>query len=179
MTLDRTPQRVALALIAVLALVGIGVGAYVGRSTAPTRPTGTDIPSTTAAASATTSPTLTSAPSCGNNNVEVRPSTLTVGCGDSQPLVVTTVAWSLWATHSARGTGTLHVDLCTPDCVAGPTATYPATVTLARSTARAGRTIYRCITVVSPRSRSSVRSTTDTATCTPSSARAGPGSWGA
>lgn len=129
--------------------------------------------------SETSTPVATSAPSCASNDLVVRPSTLTVGCADSQPYVVAGITWSAWTKLSADGKGTLHVDLCTPDCAAGSTASYAATVRLAQPATKAGRMTFQCITVEAPGSRSAVRPTTSTTTCTPSSAGANPTGWGA
>lgn len=52
------------------------------------------------------------------NQLTVRPSTLVLTCADSNRYVEH-IHWSSWNASSARGTGTLRWNDCTPSCVSG------------------------------------------------------------
>lgn len=154
-------------------------------ATQRTASTTTSAPSTTtslppSSITTATSPRLAGLPSCGSTAAAVRPSTLTIGCGASQPHVVSTITWSTWANLGAHGTGTLHVDQCTPDCAAGPDVSFPATVTLTRSQTHNGKLIFACLSVDSPGSATGrIDTSTITSTCTPAAWPTPRGGWGA
>ena len=50
--------------------------------------------------------------------------------------------WSHWGAAVANGRGTAVVRICTPSCVRGHTADYPATVTLSHRTSCFGANFY-------------------------------------
>ncbi|HVB27671.1 MAG TPA: signal peptidase I [Mycobacteriales bacterium] len=154
------------------------VGKVVKVLAAPTTPASAT--TTTTTATTTTAPRLAGVPWCGSSEAVVKPASVTIGCGGSQPHSLTGIAWSTWTNLHANGTGTLHVDLCTPDCAAGPEASYAATVTLSHSETRSGQLIFECVTVDAPGSATGrVVASTVTTTCTPASANVTAGGWGA
>ena len=61
------------------------------------------------------------------------------------------LAWTGWGTPTARGTGVLEADNCTPNCAAGTMTGYRATVTLSGLTAYSGGVqAYALMVVNSP-----------------------------
>ena len=70
-------------------------------------------PATTSAGASTTP---TSLYNC--NQLAVRPKTLVLTCADSNRYM-RNIIWSTWTPSSARATGTLTWNDCTPSCVSG------------------------------------------------------------
>ena len=69
------------------------------------------------------------------------------------------LTWSGWGTPTARGTGTLNVNDCNPNCAQGTFTGYPATVTLTSLTPYGnGLQAYADMTVSSPTSAYGTRS---------------------
>lgn len=133
-------------------------GSYIVGQVPPVDPlyerTTTTAPTTTLAPTTEPPPAalpLVNTPSCGSNHITgVRPTTLIIGCGGSHPDYVTNITWSTWSSTSARGTGTLRVDLCTPVCATGPEGTYPASITLSHPATVGGQPIFGCLAVIAP-----------------------------
>jgi hypothetical protein len=61
----------------------------------------------------------------------IRPKAIVVACGDGN-FFVDHIRWSRWRSTSAVGTGTGHLNDCTPNCAAGHFHTFPVTVRLSR-----------------------------------------------
>jgi hypothetical protein len=75
----------------------------------------------------------------------VRPAKITITCADAN-FYVTGLRWASWKTTSAAGTGTAHVNDCTPYCAAGKFHTYPAVIALSQPTRCHGRTVFTKLT---------------------------------
>jgi hypothetical protein len=84
---------------------------------------------TRAASPATSAALPLGAVSCKpRSNVQVRPTSIDIGChGDT---TVSTVTWSSWGTRTASGSGTLTVNNCQPSCATGSVSSSPAFVVL-------------------------------------------------
>lgn len=57
------------------------------------------------------------------------PATIVIACADGG-IGLQDLHWTAWGATSATGTGTLWLNLCTPDCALGTIAHYRAEVTL-------------------------------------------------
>lgn len=57
------------------------------------------------------------------------PATIVIACADDG-IGLQDLTWTSWGATSATGTGTLWLNLCTPDCATGQFGHYPASVTL-------------------------------------------------
>jgi hypothetical protein len=101
-----------------------------GRPSASGAPSSTGTSTTAAPLTATTVCTLP-ADSCTGSNVgalQTEPSEIAVSADGSG--YIKDLAWSGWGTGTAKGTGTLEVDDCSPNCAQGHDTPYAATVTL-------------------------------------------------
>lgn len=61
--------------------------------------------------------------------LSVDPATIVIACADGG-IGLQDLRWTTWGAASATGTGTLWLNLCTPDCAEGTIAHYRADVTL-------------------------------------------------
>ncbi len=62
---------------------------------------------------------------------QIRPGSFVLTCADSNSYL-TGLSWSGWTAGAALGTGTWHINNCTPDCAHGHFLTYPVDVTFWR-----------------------------------------------
>lgn len=69
------------------------------------------------------------APNC--TKAQYKPKELTLACGDAS-YYLTKLKWKTWTTRKAVGTGTAHVNDCTPNCAAGQFHAYRVSVTLTK-----------------------------------------------
>ncbi len=192
----RVLRRVILTVLAILAIAGTGIGAFVaGRSDHPNqaaaahsssvrrhqasvpststsvaRPT-TTLPSTTSPPSTTISapsPALPGIPPCaaGPTSPVIRPTTVYLSCGDGS-VSVTSITWQSWGTAAAYGTGTLNVNTCQPDCAAGNVDSYPASIEVSNPSSSSGVPIFQDVTVTPTGGAGQVQSSQT------------PGGWGA
>ena len=60
---------------------------------------------------------------------QVKPASIMLACGDGN-YWIGALAWKGWGTTTARATGKLHYNDCTPYCAAGHFHTLPGTATL-------------------------------------------------
>lgn len=56
-----------------------------------------------------------------------KPKTITLTCADANT-ALDKISWSSFGGSTAKGKGTLVVDLCEPNCASGKNASYPASV---------------------------------------------------
>ena len=70
-----------------------------------------------------------------------RPTSIVIYCADGNGFL-TGLHWSTWGASSATGTGTLHLNDCTPNCAAGKFKTYAATAKLSAPKACKGATVF-------------------------------------
>lgn len=79
---------------------------------------------------------------------------VTVDGGD----VVGDLTWSGWGQPTARGSGTLEIDTCNPDCARGSYRLYPAAVTLTGLTPYgSGDEAYANMTITAPHTQKPVQ----------------------
>jgi hypothetical protein len=113
--------------IAVLALVLVAAAC----GTHDTTPRATGIPSTTAPP--TTLPPVSFEPEAkvlaDCRTLQARPEEIIGACADAG-LIVDGLTWDTWAAASATGAGTVHVNLCDPNCAEGNVLDVPARVEL-------------------------------------------------
>jgi hypothetical protein len=127
-----TAVRAGVAAVVLGALsVGFAVGWVI--SSPPPSPS-TDKVVTEAATTPMSPPSETATPatavaSCKlGSKVQVRPTTIDIGChGD---ISISTVTWSSWGTSTGSGSGTLTVNNCQPSCATGSVSSSPAFVVL-------------------------------------------------
>ena len=138
--------------------------------------TSTGGPTTAPSAPVTSAPTLLAGvASCVGTTAVIKPESLIMGCGGSQPPYLTGISWSKWTNLGAEGSGTLYLRQCTPDCAAGQELSYSARVTLSQLRTRHGQLLFECFTVDAPGSApttSTLMTTCSPATGTPR------GGWG-
>ena len=67
----------------------------------------------------------------------VKPPRIVVACGDGN-FFLTGLKWSSWGRHSAKATGTGHLNDCNPACFNGHFHKYPVAVRLSRPRACSG-----------------------------------------
>lgn len=63
------------------------------------------------------------------SSAKVRPTTITVACGDGGAWVQG-MTWTSWGPATATGSGQFYQNTCQPNCAEGKPASYPARVTL-------------------------------------------------
>lgn len=110
----RTRRWVLGSAVVALTATGVGFGVGVGGAGPSSQPSSTPagaVPS----GGASSAPRFAAVASCGTSRSQARPEGLVLGCGGSQPRTISDIAWSTWTSLGARGAGTLHVDLCTPN----------------------------------------------------------------
>jgi hypothetical protein len=79
-----------------------------------------------------TAPATGVAADCGSRaqaQLSEHPATIVIACADGG-IGLQDLHWTAWSATSATGTGTLWLNLCTPDCALGTIAHYRAEVTL-------------------------------------------------
>jgi hypothetical protein len=79
-------------------------------------------------------------------HLEMHPAELVLACGDAGD-ILTRMRWSRWGGATATATGAEVVAICSPSCVAGTTATFPVTVTVAGLALQGTDAAYRSLTV--------------------------------
>jgi hypothetical protein len=155
-----TPAATVAALMAVAALTAAGCGSSshprAARATAPpavtttvAAPDATSAPTTAATTGTTTASTTTvaapvpeAAPTTSAVTSAARtlavgdcvhasyePTSITLACADGG-VVAADIAWSVWTSTTAVGTGTAIVNSCTPDCAEGSPQRFAARITL-------------------------------------------------
>jgi len=81
--------------------------------------------------------------------MKTEPATVQVSADGSG--FVAGITWSGWGTATARGSGTLNVNDCTPNCAQGTLTGYPATITLTGLTPYGtGLEAYSSMTISAP-----------------------------
>jgi hypothetical protein len=76
-----------------------------------------------------------------------RPKTLTLACGDGNT-VLSGLRWSSFGGKSARASGTLQMNTCSPNCAAGKVVRYPVSVSAGDTrTCKAGLRVYDKLTL--------------------------------
>ena len=60
-----------------------------------------------------------------------KPKSIIIACGDGNVQAIN-MHWSKWGANSAKGTGTLKVNTCTPNCAAGKFKRYPGSIVLSK-----------------------------------------------
>jgi hypothetical protein len=76
-----------------------------------------------------------------------RPKSLTLTCGDGNT-VLNGLRWSSFGGATAQARGTLEMNTCTPNCVAGKVVKYPVTVKANdQRTCKAGLRVYNKVTL--------------------------------
>jgi hypothetical protein len=59
----------------------------------------------------------------------IKATEIPIACAD-YGIYISGILWSSWTSTSAQGSGTLHVNNCTPNCASGTFSTYPTPVSL-------------------------------------------------
>jgi hypothetical protein len=77
------------------------------------------------------------APNC--TKAQYKPKELTLACNDGS-YYLTRLKWTSWTRLKASGSGTAHVNDCTPNCAAGRFHAYRVSVTLSKPKHCPGRT---------------------------------------
>ncbi len=113
-------RNVAVAVAAVVLVVGVGLGA---------------VAVTRAASAAPASAPVAYNGAVGWHQGRVRPPVIYLAASN---VFVRTTHWSAWSGSSARASGKLFVNTCTPTCAAGHYRTYSAQVSLWRVAVRHG-----------------------------------------
>jgi hypothetical protein len=78
------------------------------------------------------------------------PTTIVIACADDG-IGLQNLRWTAWSTTSAAGTGTLRLNLCTPDCANGTIAYYPASVTLSKVVDSADGPVFTLVSLTYPK----------------------------
>jgi hypothetical protein len=78
--------------------------------------------------------------------VALHPTEIAFACATGDDYV-TPITWSSWTRTAASGTGTFHLDLCEPDCAAGPYKLYQVAVSLTDPGDYLGHLVYQKITL--------------------------------
>ncbi|MGH2833912.1 MAG: hypothetical protein ACRDK2_14145 [Solirubrobacteraceae bacterium] len=72
-----------------------------------------------------------------------QPSTVILTCADAG-LSIQKITWSSFGGGTASGTGSAHINSCTPDCAAGKFGDYPVQITASKpKRCREGKSDYR------------------------------------
>jgi hypothetical protein len=132
--------KIAIVVIAALALIGAGtgIGLVASARTAGTTAASTTTASTTAVGTATASAAATASARAPQppryvvadcNQWQTEPSVYLFTCADAGE-GLQEVHWTTWSSTLASGYGTYYANQCTPDCAAGNFRDYPALVVL-------------------------------------------------
>jgi hypothetical protein len=97
-------------------------------------------------------------------NASSRPKLLTLACGDGNT-VLSKLRWSSFGGASAKASGTLEVNTCSPNCAGGKVVRYPVVVTAGSiRKCKAGLRVYNKLTLRfagrAPKSASSLKNWT-------------------
>jgi hypothetical protein len=107
---------------------------------------------------ASAAPTTPKLAECNGTSLVVKPSSYMLACGDGG-IFLKSLAWSSWTAGTAKASGSLMTNDCTPNCAAGTFIAAPATVTLTRPRTVQGSRVFTTITV---RSTANGKATTET-----------------
>jgi hypothetical protein len=80
------------------------------------------------------------------NKAASKPKSITLTCADANT-ALNKISWSSFGGSTAKGKGTLVVDLCEPNCASGKNASYPASVVATGSKKCKGATVYGKLTL--------------------------------
>jgi hypothetical protein len=84
---------------------------------------------------------------CGH--LTVKPVNIVITCADAN-YQLRGLAWTSWGASTVQGTGTAHINDCTPTCSNGKERTYPVETTLAKLTKCGSSSRYLRLTIVFP-----------------------------
>lgn len=101
---------------------------------------------TAVAPDVTAAPSTTRLVDCDGSTLLLKPTSFTLTCADGNSFL-TSLRWSQWTPGTAKATGTLVTNDCTPNCAAGKPVRTVATVLLTRPQADHGTRVFSTITV--------------------------------